>query len=273
MRNLLPEVTVVVPLFNRADIVGETVQSVIAQDMPSWQLIIVDDGSTDNSLDVGNSFAAGDSRIRCVSRPLEMPKGANSCRNYGFSLADGKFIKWLDSDDLLTADALSSQLEVFRQRPGLNVCFGQGEYFISDTGLPDGLWSRKVSSDNMLWDYLRNQIRWPVGGPLWRKSFFSGYPFHENLMNSQEWLMHALQIMKLQPEEYAILDKVVYKIRRGNLRMSSQSNRTSKYFYNEFKARTIVWQHLPKGTSVRIRSELLKQMGIYFFHYVKGRKS
>lgn len=273
MRQSLPEVTVVVPLFNRADIVAETIESVIRQDTSSWELILVDDGSTDNSVETASSYAAADPRIKCVTRPPAMRKGANSCRNYGFSLAEGQFVKWLDSDDLLTADALSSQLELFRQRPGLSVCFGQGEYFVSSTGQPDGLWSRKVLSDNILWDYLRNQIRWPVGGPLWKKTFFQGPPFHENLMNSQEWLMHALQILTLSPNEYVIMDKVIYRIRRGNVRMSSQSNRTSRYFYNEYLARTIVWKHLPPGTSLGIRLELIKQMSIYFFHYLKGRRT
>lgn len=267
-----PLVSLIIPVFNRADILSETIESILNQDLSSWELILVDDGSTDNSLEVAGRYAEKEERISYYSRPSNMPKGANSCRNFGFTKAVGTFVKWVDSDDLLTPQALSLQLAVMTGDANIKVCFGQGEYFQTSTGLPDGLWSRKVFSDNIFWDYLRNQIRWPVGGPLWRKDFFDGPPFELTLRNSQEWLMHALQLLRLKESEYRIIENVIYKIRRGNVRMSSAQNRNATYFYNEYLARRIVYRNLNHAGNLGIRLELAKQMAIYYYHSLRARR-
>src|SRR5680860_661515 len=104
-------VSIIVPTFNRGDLIGETIQSIIDQTYDHWELIIVDDGSADNTMEVLQPFLK-DERIKLVDRPKERAKGGNAARNYGFELAKGEYVKWLDSDDLLETDCLEKQFEV-----------------------------------------------------------------------------------------------------------------------------------------------------------------
>lgn len=86
----------------------------MSQTYSNWECIVVDDGSTDDSLDVLNQIAASDSRIKVFQRPPSLPKGANSCRNFGFKQSSGQLINWLDSDDLMSSDKIGLQIEKLR---------------------------------------------------------------------------------------------------------------------------------------------------------------
>ena len=105
-----PLVSLIVPLYNRAPLIGETIDSLNKQSYNNIEVIIIDDGSTDNSFDVAFSFMVQDKKIKVVRRPSNLSKGANSCRNFGLSLASGRYIKWIDSDDLLSPTAIEVQV-------------------------------------------------------------------------------------------------------------------------------------------------------------------
>ncbi|MFC4636284.1 glycosyltransferase family 2 protein [Dokdonia ponticola] len=104
-------VSVIIPVFNRAHCIEETLRCVQAQTYAHWECILVDDGSTDDSMDVVSAFAKADPRIRLLRRPDSLPKGANSCRNFGFENSKGTYINWLDSDDLMSPNKLEEQLK------------------------------------------------------------------------------------------------------------------------------------------------------------------
>lgn len=98
-----PIVSVVIPLYNSAATLPATVASVLAQDEPNWELVIVDDGSTDASGQVARSLIAGDARCRVVTRTNG---GLAAARNTGLALAGGRFVHFLDADDAIAPDAL-----------------------------------------------------------------------------------------------------------------------------------------------------------------------
>lgn len=108
----IPLVSIIIPTYNRAHIIGETLDSVIAQTHTNWECIVVDDGSTDNTNQVLKKYEKKDARIKFYKRPSNRKKGANACRNYGFELSKGEFINWLDSDDLFSLNKIKSQLDV-----------------------------------------------------------------------------------------------------------------------------------------------------------------
>lgn len=104
-----PRVSVVVPNYNGAAYLRETLASVQAQTYPSWELIVVDDGSTDASADIVRACAARDSRIRLLA--LDRNYGRPSIpRNFGIEAASGEFIAFLDADDLWHPQKLEIQL-------------------------------------------------------------------------------------------------------------------------------------------------------------------
>jgi len=124
-----PLVSIIIPTYNRAHLIGETLDSVLAQTYTNWECIVVDDGSTDNTAEVVQSYQDKDTRFYFHQRPQDRPKGANACRNYGFELSKGEYIQWLDSDDLLGSNKIYKQVEVLEKQKGNSVATCKFGYF------------------------------------------------------------------------------------------------------------------------------------------------
>ena len=121
MTNNLPDVSIIIPTYNRSSLLMETLQSVKNQTLENWECIVVDDGSIDDTEKVVRNLMATDSRIKYFNRPTDCPKGACSCRNYGFELSTGKYIQWLDDDDLLSENKLEFQVDNLEEQHNLYV--------------------------------------------------------------------------------------------------------------------------------------------------------
>jgi len=106
-----PLVSIIIPTYNRANLIGETLESVLAQTYTNWECIIVDDGSTDNTDEVVVEYVKKDSRFQYYHRSKDIKKGASSCRNIGFELSLGEYIQYLDADDLIHSCKLEFQLK------------------------------------------------------------------------------------------------------------------------------------------------------------------
>lgn len=116
-------VSIIIPTYNRAHLVSETLSSVLNQTYSNWECIIVDDGSTDTTVDVITDFIKGDNRFCLLVRPDDRKKGASSCRNIGLENSKGRFIQFLDSDDIISPDKISEQLKVLTTQSELSFAF------------------------------------------------------------------------------------------------------------------------------------------------------
>lgn len=112
-----PLVSVIIPTFNRKTLIGETLNSVLAQTYTNWECIIVDDGSTDTTEELVKAYSKKDDRIQFYHRPEENPKGSSSCRNYGLEKARGEYIQFLDSDDLISKEKFEHQVKLLEVDP------------------------------------------------------------------------------------------------------------------------------------------------------------
>ena len=110
-----PLVSIIIPTYNRARLIGETLDSILAQTYTNWECIVVDDGSTDSTFEVLSSYCKKDSRIKYYQRPISLPKGANTCRNYGFKLCEGKFVNWFDDDDIMLEDFITFKVNTIKE--------------------------------------------------------------------------------------------------------------------------------------------------------------
>ena len=107
MENL---VSVIMPTFNRAETISKAIQSVYEQTYKNWELIIIDDASTDNTEDIVKTI--DDERIKYVKN--ECNRGANFSRNYGCKMAQGEYLAFLDSDNYWLSEKLEKQVQVLR---------------------------------------------------------------------------------------------------------------------------------------------------------------
>lgn len=103
-----PLVSVIMPCYNGARFIAESIESVLAQTHENLELIVVDDGSTDDSVEIVHGFGG---RVR--SEQLPQNQGVNFARNRGVDVARGNFIQFIDSDDLLRPDKVARSLEIF----------------------------------------------------------------------------------------------------------------------------------------------------------------
>lgn len=112
-----PFVSVIIPTFNRARYVGETVESVLAQSYENIEVIVIDDGSTDNTSEVVSRYVP---RVRYVWQE-NAERGAS--RNHGLRLASGELISFLDSDDLWLADKVEKDVDFFNRHENVGLLF------------------------------------------------------------------------------------------------------------------------------------------------------
>ena len=104
-------VSIIIPNYNRESLIRETLDSILAQTYYNWECIIVDDGSTDKSLETIEQYVKIDSRFKLFTRPENHPKGANACRNIGMKKSQGDFIIFFDSDDLMLRNHVEQKLD------------------------------------------------------------------------------------------------------------------------------------------------------------------
>lgn len=109
-----PLVSIIIPLYNAQNYIAETITSVIDQTWPNKEIIIVDDGSTDNSLAVAKSFECDWIKVF-----TQKSSSASAARNRGLAECTGDYIQFLDADDLLSADKISLQLNRVIDKPDM----------------------------------------------------------------------------------------------------------------------------------------------------------
>ena len=109
-----PFVSVIIPVFNKEKYVSSAIESVLSQTRVQLEIIVVNDGSTDNSLEAVNRFT--DSRINVIDQANQ---GVERARNLGFSKSVGSFIVFLDADDLMGSGRLTKQIDLFNSDPNL----------------------------------------------------------------------------------------------------------------------------------------------------------
>ncbi|MDO4764209.1 MAG: glycosyltransferase family 2 protein [Flavobacteriaceae bacterium] len=106
-------VSIITPMYNSAKYVGKTIESVLAQTYSNWEMLIVDDGSKDNSAEIVQQYVDKDSRVKLIR---QKNGGCASARNNALSKARGRYVCFLDSDDLWEKDFLFEQIRFMKEK-------------------------------------------------------------------------------------------------------------------------------------------------------------
>ena len=108
------KVSIIVPMYNAEKFIGKTIESVLSQTYENWEMLIMNDVSTDNSLAVVNEYAKKDDRIKVVNTEKNM--GVVKGRNHLIDLANGKYIAFLDADDYWHSQKLEKQIQFMKEK-------------------------------------------------------------------------------------------------------------------------------------------------------------
>ncbi|MCB9541514.1 MAG: glycosyltransferase [Myxococcales bacterium] len=127
-----PRFSVLMAAFDRAGLIGDAIESVLRQDFADWELVIVDDGSTDETPAVVARYAAGEPRLRYVRK--DRNEGRPAARNRAMAEARGEFVLWMADDDLLVDGVLARYDAVLRAEPQVDVIYGKLQIFDGGSG-------------------------------------------------------------------------------------------------------------------------------------------
>ena len=122
-------VSIITPVYNAEEFISNTIESVVNQTYKNWEMLLIDDCSTDSSAEIIKKIAEGDSRIRYIK--LDKNSGAAVTRNMGLENAKGRYIAFLDSDDVWKEEKLQKQMDLMKSKD-IGFCFTSYRYMIED---------------------------------------------------------------------------------------------------------------------------------------------
>lgn len=210
-----PLVSIIIPTYNRGHLIGETLDSILSQTYKNWECIVIDDGSTDNTEELLKEFIKKDNRFQYYKRPDKRTKGPNSCRNFGYELSKGEYIKWFDSDDLMYDNLLEKQLFSINNNFDCSVC----KIAYNDLENNELLGGNNIISNNLIEDYLIGNITFYVSGPLWKRTFLEQQKrmFDEKISNLDDWDFN-LRMLYLEPKINYVNEVLInYRIHSDSL--------------------------------------------------------
>jgi len=149
-----PRISIVTPSYNQGQFIEETIRSVLLQGYPDLEYIIIDGGSTDESVEIIQKYD------RWITFWTSEPDGGQTdAINKGFKRSTGGIVAWLNSDDLYTAGALCTAGKAFAEQPHASVVYGDMAYVNADTTISSYICSRKFDLEEL---YRRDYIRQPA---------------------------------------------------------------------------------------------------------------
>ena len=190
--------SIIIPTYNRANILPNTIRSVLAQTYGNWELILVDDKSTDNTEEVIKSFT--DKRIKYVQN---QKKGAPSARNTGLRMSNGDLILFLDSDDTIDVEMFKTHVEVHKKDPQIDVSVNK----VVRVNISSG--SRKnidniEPKNNLQLEFISKDVVWKMHSAIWNAQFIkqNNLLFEEELTNSQDYQFYSYCVLNNPNVQY-----------------------------------------------------------------------
>ncbi len=162
-------VTIIIPTYNRCDVISRAIESVLTQTFGDYELVIVDDGSTDGSLDLIRRYSNEEKRVRYVAH--DQNRGPSAARNTGIKAANGSYISFLDSDDKLKPEFLERSVSELERRPD-----NYAASYVSIEQYEDGKLVGMFESEPTIFSSNNVQSRhldagkWQMGGVTCRRS-------------------------------------------------------------------------------------------------------
>lgn len=192
---MLPKISIIIPNYNKSSFITETINSVKNQTFQNWEMIIVDDASSDNSPKLLKDIAYTDSRI--TIRLNSQNNGGSFCRNEGIKLAKGEYVIFLDSDDLLEPFCLERRLVEVKANPNFDLWVFPMGAFKHKKGDLNVSYYWYPPKHNFLYAFLAHKLPWAICQPIWSMSILKGLNgFDTHFSRLQDVEIHTRAILK-----------------------------------------------------------------------------
>jgi glycosyltransferase involved in cell wall biosynthesis len=162
------DITIIIPLFNKEHYVKETLDSILQNASANLEIVIIDDNSTDGSLQIARTYQEKFDHISVFQNNTGQ-KGGSICRNIGIEKAQGTCVIFLDADDLLSSTCIKNRLEIMHKNADLDFAV-----------FPMGTFYKKIGDSNFIWNsfeenhlnrFLKHDLPWAIPCPIWKTSF------------------------------------------------------------------------------------------------------
>jgi len=212
------QVSIIIPCFNQARFLPDTLECLLSQTYKDWECLIINDGSTDNTIDIAQEYIARDHRFRLISK---QNGGLSSARNRGIKESKGRWLQFLDSDDIILPEKLEKQLILLSNAPGPALSFCD-YYFCGEHDVHDRISKGKdYEHPRFVLDHpiLDLAVRWesklsiPAHCFLFDSLLFTHNKifFDEDLPNHEDWDCW-MRVFSLNPHIYPVEEELaVYR--------------------------------------------------------------
>lgn len=254
----MPKVSVIIPAYNHGRFLSETVSSVLAQTYQDFELVVVDDGSTDNTRQVVNIFR--DPKIKYL---YQENRGLSAARNTGIHASAGEYIALLDSDDIWLPRKLELQVGLLDSHPAAALVYSDAYLFDDQTGTITGrfLDGKGVFSGKVLRHLLSIQFIKPSTAVIRRSVFETVGYFDESIREVQDrdmWLRIARQF------DLEGIDMPLVKVR-------SHATNVSKNWEKVWQGRAIVMNKAARTLALNPDDLKLLERNLSIVYYEHGR--
>ena len=209
-----PKIHILLATFNRAHLIGETLDSIISQTYTNWECIIVDDFSSDSTKLVIDDYLRKDQRFHYFPKTEKYGKGLSGSRNYGLDLAEksgAELVQLFDDDDIMHPKKLELQIAPFLSDNSLDLTLCRYNRFVPGEDLKEveGNSEVNIESANLADDFLFNKVQINSPGPLFKARLFEEERFDEELAYGEEREMFLRIFFKHRPR-YLAINKVLF---------------------------------------------------------------
>ena len=214
--------SIIIPLYNKQAVIARTIESILSQSYINWELIIVDDGSTDGSDEVVRLYL-GDQRIRYIRKPNG---GVSSARNRGIKEAKGEWICYIDADDYFLPEGLKTMVEL-AEKYNVKVAAGRFLIEIKKKRFPGVNGKREGVLKENLKEYFKNRVKTREGTTIYQTELLKNHLFDETLSRYED-AKSLFEILRENRMAYTPIDVMTYSL--DNLGLSGKVADFSKDF-------------------------------------------
>ncbi len=256
--NLNPLVSIIIPLYNTEKYLAEAIESVLCQSYQNIEVIIVNDGSTDNSLGVARTYEK--ENVKIFDQPN---RGASAARNYGFLQSKGAYVKFFDADDLMNPEMIAAQMNLALRNPEAIISGKWGRFYNNDLG------TFKLNSENCWRDM--NPIDWiceswknaqPMTQPgiflIPRKIIDGAGQWDEHLTLNDDMEFFTKNILKAKCICFSESSILYYRSGLGNIALSAAKSK--KAFESNYLSIKLSSSYLLKETNTDLTRRLVANL-------------
>lgn len=225
---------------------GETLESIVTQYYKNWECILVDDGSTDYTEELLSFYCERDDRIQYLRRPKNLPKGANTCRNFGFEKSRGEYINWFDDDDIMLSNFIDEKLNKLTTGIDLVIC----SYYAVDNLLRKKEQVKLEVTSSLFKSYALYELKLITNSIMFRKKILEAIPLYLPGLEYGDETELFLRIFNQDPQPtYSIVNKPLFLYRQHEASKTKQNENPNPAF--RYSIIYVALQNFERGIDMR----------------------